>query len=88
MDTDNWLQCNREFDNPFESYVDWEAADESNIQLDNRIDDLEVPEEQDLSAVSNVTGLSWPIQKSSTNAEKGFMMFNAMETRRYKGNNK
>jgi uncharacterized membrane protein YjjP (DUF1212 family) len=68
--------------------VDWKAEDESNIELDNRTEDLNIPQEQDLSSISNVPGLSWPIRKSSTNADKVSMRFNAIETRRYMGNKK
>jgi hypothetical protein len=37
---------------------------ESDMAIDNSIENLESPEQQDVSAAPNVSGLIWPTRKS------------------------
>jgi len=81
-DTNDWLNWNGDLDNPNDSEEDCAADYESNIEQNNCIEDRECPGQQDVSAVSNLTGLVWPTQKSKRQAEKVFVTVNAVETRR------
>jgi len=85
-DTENWLNCHGDVDNPTKCEDDWEADNESHIVLDIGIEDLESPEQWDVSSAPNVPGLIWPTQRSLYTADRGLMMVNAMEMRRNKGN--
>jgi len=58
---------------------------DSDIEQDNSIEDLECPEQRDVSATPNVPGLIRPTRKSERQAEKVLMTVNAIETRRNKG---
>jgi len=49
-DTDDWLDWNGDLDNPNDSEADCGADDESDIEHNNGIEDLECPEQQDVSA--------------------------------------
>jgi len=53
-DTDDWLNWNGDLDDPIDSEEDCAADDESNIEPNNAIEDPECPEQQDVSAESNV----------------------------------
>ena len=64
----------------------WEAADESDIELDNGIEARESPECLDVNATANFPGLIRQTQMLIDQAEQGLMMVTAMETRRNKGN--
>jgi hypothetical protein len=86
-DTENWLNWNGDLDNPNESEVDWEADNESDIELDNGSDDS-TPEKRNVSATPNVPGLIRPIRRTKKKVEKPLMTVNIMETRRNKGINK
>jgi len=72
-------------DNPNDSEDDCAANDASDIGPNNGIEDLEFPEQQDVSAVPHVPGLVRPTQKSKRQAEKVLVTVNAVETRRNKG---
>jgi len=85
LDTENWLDWNGDFDNSNHSKDDWEADNESDIELDHGTRDSEIQEQWDMSAAPNVTGLIWPIQRSKNNIEKVLMTVGTMETRRSKG---
>jgi len=87
-DAGNWLDWNRNLDNPNDSEDNWKADIESDIELDNGIQDPESPGQKDVSAAPNVLGFIRPTQKSMKMAEMGLVMANSMETRRNKGNKK
>jgi hypothetical protein len=84
-DTEDWLNWNGDLDNPNDSEDDCSANVAPDMDQDNSIEDLESPEQQDVSATPNVPGLIRPIWKSKRHAEKVLVMVNAMETRRNKG---
>jgi len=86
--SENWLSWNGDFDNPNVSEDDWEADNESDIELDNEIKALESPEHRVVSATPNVPGLIQPTRMSLKQAQKALMTVTAMETRRNKGNKK
>jgi hypothetical protein len=60
------------------------ADDESYIEQSNGIEDLEYPEQPDVSAAPNVPGLVRPTWKSNRQAEKVFLTVNAIEMSRTK----
>jgi hypothetical protein len=68
-------------DNPNESKDDWEADNESDVKLENGIEDLQSPNLWDVSAATNVPGLIWPTERSTQMAEKVLITVNAIETR-------
>jgi hypothetical protein len=72
-------------DNPNNSKDDWEADNESDMELDNGSEDSETPEVRNVSAAPNVSGLIRPIGRSKWKVEKALLMVNIMETRRNKG---
>jgi len=84
-DTESWLNWNGNLDNPYDSDGDCAADDESDIEHNNGIEDLEYPEQQDVSAMPEVPGLVQPLWKLKRQAEKVLGMVNAVETRRNKG---
>jgi len=84
-DTENWLNWNGDLDNPNDSEDDWEADNESDMELHNGIEDSETLEQRNVSAALNVPGLIRPIQRSKKKVEKMLMTVNIMETRRNKG---
>jgi len=88
LDTEDWLNWNRDLDNPNDSEEDCAADDDSDIEHNNCIDDPECPEQQVVSAALNVPGLVRPTQKSKRQAEKVLVTVNAAETQRNKGGNK
>jgi len=53
-ETDDWLNRNRDLDNPNDSEDDCAADNESDIGPNSGIEDLECPEQQDVRAASNV----------------------------------
>jgi hypothetical protein len=87
-DTEDWLNWNGYFDNPNDSEEDCAAADESDTEHNNGIEDPECPALQDVSAAPNVPGLVRPTRKSKRQAEQVLMTVNAVETRRNKGGKK
>jgi len=87
-DTDNWRNWNGNLDNSIGSKEDCAADDESDIEHNNGIEDLECPEQQDVSPAPNVPGLVRPTWKSKRQAKKVLMTVNAVETRRNKGGKK
>ena len=72
-------------DNPNNSKDNWEADNESDIELDNGIKDRKTPEQWIMSAVPNVPRLIQTSCRSKETAEKVLMMVNTIETRRNKG---
>ena len=87
-DTEDWLNWNGDLDNPNDIEEDCAAADESDIEHNNGIEDPECPEQQNMSAAPNVPGLVRPTRKSKRQAEKVLVTVNAVETRRNKGGKK
>jgi hypothetical protein len=67
---------------------DCAAADESDIEHNNGIEDPECPEQQDVNAAPNVPGLVWPTRKSMRQAEKVLVTVNAVEMQRNEGRKK
>jgi hypothetical protein len=84
-DTEDWLNWNRDLDNPDDSEQDCAADDDSDIEHNNCIEDPQCPEQQDESAAPNVPRLVRLIRKSKRQAEKVLMTVNAAETQRNKG---
>ena len=62
--TDNLLDWNWDFDNPNDTEDNWEAGNESNIELDHGDYDRETPELRDMSAPPNGPGLIRPTWRS------------------------
>jgi len=87
-DTENWLNWNGDLDNPNESADDFDADNESDVELENCFDDPECPVQWDVCAAPNIPGLIRPIGKSKKRTEKGLVRVNATETRRIRGNRK
>jgi len=84
-DTENWLNWNGDLDNPNDSEDDWEADDESDMELHNGIEESETSEQRNVSAAPNVPALIRPIRRSQKQVEKALMTVNIMEIRRNKG---
>jgi hypothetical protein len=76
---------NGDLDNPNDREDNCTAAVESDMDLENNIEDLESPEQWDVTATPNVPGLIWPIWKSKRHAEKVLVMVHSIEMRRNKG---
>jgi hypothetical protein len=85
--TDVSLTWNGDLDNPNDQEEDYAADDESNIEHNHGSEDLECPEQQDVSAAPNVPGLVWPTCKSKWQAQKVIVTVNAVQTRRNNGGN-
>jgi hypothetical protein len=75
-------------DNPNDSEEDCVAADESDIEHNNGMEDPECPEEQDVSTAPNMPGLVRPTWKSKRQADKVVVTVNVVEMRRNKGGKK
>ena len=73
-------------DNPNESEEDCEAANESDVELDNCVEDPECPEQQDMCAAPNMPGLIRPTWRSEEKTEKVSVTVNATEIWRIRGN--
>jgi hypothetical protein len=87
-DTEHWLNWNGDLHNPNDSEDDCVADFESDMEQDNTIEDAESPEQRDVTAAQNVTGLIRHTRKSKRHAEKVLVTVNAIEMRRNKGVNK
>jgi len=66
----------------------WEADDESGIELDDAIEDLESPEQQNITAPPNGPKLIQPTQKLKNLADTVIMRVNAKEISRNEWNKK
>jgi len=84
-DTENWLNWNGDLDNPNNSEDDWEADNESDMELDNCSEVSETLEVRNVSAAPNVPGLIRPTRQSKKKVEKELLTVNILETRRNKG---
>ena len=60
LDTKDWLNCNGDMDNAYDSEDDWVADVESGKEQSNGIENLDCPEQWDVSATPNVPGLIRP----------------------------
>ena len=58
---------------------------QSDMEQSNGIENPECPEQRDVNAAPNDPGLIRPTRMFKSQAEKVFVMVNAIETRRYKG---
>jgi len=79
-DTDNWLNWNGDLDKPNDSEDNWEADNESDMELDYGSEDSETPEQRNVTAAPNVPGLTQPIRRSKKKVDK------ALLTVQYNGN--
>jgi len=77
-ETDDWLNWNGDLDNPNNNKDDCTADVESNIGYNNDIEDLECPEQWNVSSAPNVARLIRPPQKSKRKAEKELVMVNTI----------
>jgi len=87
-DTENWLYWNGDLDNPNESEDDCDAANESDVDLEDCFEDPECPEQRDVCAAPNIPRLIRPIGRSKKWPEKWSVTVNSTETRRIRGNRK
>jgi len=69
LNAEHWLNCGGYLDNQTASEDDCEADVESDMELDNGMEDTESPDLRDVSATPNVPGLIRPTQKSKNMAE-------------------
>ena len=69
-DTEDWLHCNGDLHNPYDSENDCAADADNDIEQDNSIEDPECPEQRDVSAAPNVPRLIRPSRKSKRQAER------------------
>jgi hypothetical protein len=81
-DTINWFDWNGDLDNPNDSEDDWEVDNESGIELNNCVRDLETKEKWIVSAAPDVPELIWPPRRSMKQVEKVVLRVGTMETRR------
>jgi len=84
-DTENWNNLNGDLDNPNNSEDDWEADNESDMELDHGSENLETPEQWNVRAAPNVPRLIRPIRRSKKKVQKALMPVNIIETRRNQG---
>jgi len=84
-DTKNWLNWNGDLDNPNDSEDDWQADNDSDMELGNGSEESETPQLRNMSAESNVHGLIRPILRSMKKVEKALLTVNIMETKRNTG---
>jgi hypothetical protein len=87
-DTEDWLNWNGDLLNPTDSEDNCAADVESDMEQDYSIRDPESPEQQDVNAAPNVSGLIWSRRKSMRHVAKLLVMVNAIEMRTNKGVNK
>jgi len=78
-DTENSPNWNEDLDNPNMSEDNWEAHNESDMELDNGSENSETPEQRNVSVAPNVPGLIRRIRRSKRKVEKTLMMVNIME---------
>jgi len=84
-DTENWLDWNGDLDNPNASEDDWEADNESKIELFNGVRDSQTPEQLYVISTLNIPKLIRPTRRSKHRVEKVLMTLGTMERRRSKG---
>jgi len=84
-DTENWLNWNGDFDNPNDSQDDWEADNQSHMELDNSREDSKTPGHLNVSAAPNIPRLIRPTWQSQQMVEYALMTVHIIETRLNKG---
>ena len=84
-DTAVRLNLNGDINIPNGSEADCAADVESDIEQGNSIEDLECPEQRDVSTAPSVSGLIQPTRKPKRQANRVLMTVHAIETRRSKG---
>jgi len=84
-DTEHWLNCTGDLNNPNDSETDCAADNQSDEEQNNGIEDPEYPEQQDVSTLPNNPGLLRPTRKSNSQSPMVVVTVNAIETRRNKG---
>jgi len=82
--TENWLNWNGDLDNPNDSKDNCKVDVESDMELDNGMENQENPEQRDATATPNIPSLIWHTQKLKTQAKMRFLMVNAIEMMRNK----
>jgi len=82
LDTENWINWNGYLDNPGASMDDWEADNESDMELDNGTEDSKTRDPQNVSGAPNLLGFIRPIWRTKTSVENALMTVNIIETRR------
>jgi hypothetical protein len=80
-DSENCLNWNGDLDNLNDSEDDWQADNESDLELDNCREDSDTLKVRNVSEAPNVPGLIWPIRQSKNMVEKVLLTVNIMETR-------
>jgi hypothetical protein len=80
LNTENWLDWNGDQENPTDSEDNWEADNESEIELDHSMEHSKTPAQRDVSVVHNIPGLIKPTWKWKKNSEQVLMMVDTMET--------
>ena len=80
-DTEDWLNCNGNLDNPNDPKDDCTADVESYIEEGSSINDPECKLPPDVSTAPNVPRLIWPTLKSKRQAEMVLVRVNGIKTR-------
>jgi len=80
LNTKNLLHRNGDLHDPHDSEDDWEADNQSDMELDNGVKDSDTAEQGDLSVAPNVPTYIGSKQISQTIAEMVSMMISTMET--------
>ena len=84
-DTQDWLKCNGNLDNPNDREEDCAAYDDSDIEHHNCMEDPQCTEQQEVSAAPNVLRVVRPTRKLKRQPETLLVRVNAAETLRNKG---
>jgi hypothetical protein len=84
-DTNNWLNCNGDQDNPNDSEDGCAADNASDIERDDAIEHLEIAEPRNVIAAPTDPRLIRPTQQSTRQVENALVMVNTTETRRQNG---
>ena len=84
LNTENWLDWNWNFDDSNQINDNREADNESDIERGNGIDDLESPNQGDVSAVPKVPRFIWPTCRSQKTAQMVLRTVNTMASRKNK----
>jgi hypothetical protein len=84
-DRENGLYRNRDLDIPIDNEEHWDAENESEIELDNTVEDTETPAQRHVRAALNVPELIRHTRRSKKKVEKVIMLVNTIETGRNNG---
>jgi hypothetical protein len=83
--TENSLNWNGDLDNSNQTEDNWEANNESDVELDNGSENSETSQQRKDCAAPNVPGLIRSIRPTKTKVEKPLMTVDIMERRRNTG---